>query len=291
MKKVFIAAGHDFIRTGVSGKTTSGAVVREERYATQMRDAIAAKLQHRGIPFATDGEPGENGKLGDAIKWANRPDITGLKVDIHLNGAKNPTATGIEVLADDDHRAVAQSLAAVVASVTGFRLRGDRGYREKDSGHHARLGFIENADGLILELGFVSNPADADVLVAKFDEIAAALADWFEAQARGDNAVSNREASRVTPIAQRPVVAPPPVQPPSTAQPIPASDVRPSRWREWATGIGGGATGIAVWFRETTMNAGAWVVTHRVELLLACVLMAVGVMAWNVWKLRKEVAR
>ncbi|MGI9634829.1 hypothetical protein ACR2E9_04570 [Acinetobacter baumannii] len=66
----------------------------------------------------------------------------------------------------------------------GIPLRGDKGWKSEGSGQHSRLGFISKADGLIVELFFISNNAELALwdekkwLVAK--EVAGVIVDYIK---------------------------------------------------------------------------------------------------------------
>lgn len=51
----------------------------------------------------------------------------------------------------------AQAIARAISNTTGSRLRGDGGWIDQSQSKRGRLGFINQADGLIVELFFISN--------------------------------------------------------------------------------------------------------------------------------------
>lgn len=183
MKKVFISAGHSNTDPGAVGKL-NGQTYTEARIAMNLRDGIAVMLGRAGVPFATDGPPGTNHPLRDAVTAARACD--GVRVEFHLNASANQSATGIEVLARSEHKVLAQSLAACVQRATGLPLRGDKGWKPENSGQHHRLAFISNAGGMICEVGFISNPEELQALVERFDALVKELAAWFEEQAKAE---------------------------------------------------------------------------------------------------------
>lgn len=183
MKKVFVSAGHSNTDPGAIGRTTAGGQIQEAKFVMAVRDAVSELLALRKIPHDTDGGRGDNRPLREAVTEARAKGVDGPRVEFHLNsleGERGKAATGIEVLARPEHKALAQSLAAAVQGATGLPLRGDKGWKPENSGQHHRLAFISNAGGMICELGFVSNPRECDVLVDRFDALVKALAAWFQ---------------------------------------------------------------------------------------------------------------
>lgn len=183
MKKVFVSAGHSNIDPGAIGRTTAGGQIQEAKFVMAVRDAVSELLALRKIPHDTDGGRGDNRPLREAVTEARAKGVDGPRVEFHLNsleGERGKAATGIEVLARPEHKALAQSLAAAVQRATGLPLRGDKGWKPENSGQHHRLAFISNAGGMICELGFVSNPKECDVLVDRFDALVKELAAWFQ---------------------------------------------------------------------------------------------------------------
>lgn len=148
MRPIFISAGHSAQDPGAVGNgVTEAAVVLE------FRDLVAHYLEQAGVQFGRDGVKGENLPLREAVK---RIPKDGVAVEFHLNAAASPGATGVETLSSDAHKAFGVGLCNVIASRLGIRNRGAKG---EASGQHSRLAFVQ-AGGVIVELFFVTNPAD-----------------------------------------------------------------------------------------------------------------------------------
>lgn len=176
MKKIAVTAGHS--------DKDPGAVAngyKESALAVKVRDRITDLLwATSGIAVLTDGKPGKNLPLSEAIKLCK--EAQGRGVDIHFNAAENRNATGVEALCHPDKKLMAQTLCRAVQRVTGLKPRGgEGGYKSASSGQHAKLGFCE-AGGIVLELGFISNPTDLNLIRDNMDslatELAKALATW-----------------------------------------------------------------------------------------------------------------
>ncbi|OAM20548.1 N-acetylmuramoyl-L-alanine amidase [Eikenella corrodens] len=149
---ITITAGHS--------NTDPGAVNgsdREADIAQDMRNIVASILRTDfGLEVKTDGEGKGNLPLREAVKLIKG---SRLAVEFHTNAALNKTATGIEALSTPKNRAVCQRLCAAVAIASGWKLRGEDGYKPDNAGQHSRLAYAQ-AGGIILEPFFISNDGD-----------------------------------------------------------------------------------------------------------------------------------
>lgn len=57
------------------------------------------------------------------------------------------------------HKAACQRLCKAVAEISGWKLRGDGGYKPDNAGQHSRLAYAQHG-GIIFEPFFISNDAD-----------------------------------------------------------------------------------------------------------------------------------
>lgn len=168
-KIIILTAGH--------GGSDSGAVSPDGRWieareSLKLRDAIASKLRAAGVPVITDGNPGQNAPLQDALKLLRRPNL--LAVEIHFN-AGPATATGVEALAMPGLAGAARRIAQVTAQTLGLILRGDGGWKPDNAGQHHRLAYCR-AGGIILEICFISSRQDMDAFAAGQVALTEALA-------------------------------------------------------------------------------------------------------------------
>lgn len=158
-KTIVITAGHG-IR---NGRTDSGAVAKdgttEASIAVDMRGIIKYYLERSGITVLTDGVGKENKSLADAVKLIGRGAVA---VEIHTNASANANAKGVEVLSLNKDKPLAQKIAAAIGGVTGFSLRGDKGWQPQSISPHGRLAYVSGG-GLIVELFFISNPTELAV--------------------------------------------------------------------------------------------------------------------------------
>ncbi|HYE74868.1 MAG TPA: N-acetylmuramoyl-L-alanine amidase, partial [Blastocatellia bacterium] len=100
------------------------------------------------------------------------------------NASSNKDATGIEALAHPSEKKLAQSLCKALALATGLKLRGESGYKSASSGQHSRLGFCD-AGGVVLEVCFLTNPADFEAYKSAFNGVSEALANALALAAQG----------------------------------------------------------------------------------------------------------
>ena len=174
MKKILVSAGHSTIAPRDSGAVGSGYLEAVE--ALRLRDATAKNLREKGVTVTEDGADGISEPLKKAIALARQADVA---VEFHFN-AGPATATGIEILAKSNKKALAQKIGLAIATATGLKLRGEVGWKADNSGQHPRLGFCE-AGGLIIEVGFISNAGDMKAYQKNFDAIARNVADVLAA--------------------------------------------------------------------------------------------------------------
>lgn len=99
-----------------------------------------------------------------------------LAIDFHTNASANKSATGIECLTLSKNKTIAQTLCQAVADVTGWKLRGDKGYKPDNAGQHSRLAYAQ-AGGLVFEPFFISNDKDLALWYGKKWVICRAIAD------------------------------------------------------------------------------------------------------------------
>ena len=165
---VTVTAGHSNTDSGaVSGK------VHEQVIATDARNIVVWYLKQAGITVRTDGVGRDNQPLREAVKLIKGADIA---IELHCNASTNPTARGVEVLANPRHKGIAQRISKAVADALDTNARGDKGYKPENSGQHSRLAYIQ-AGGLIVELFFITNTVELAAWNAKKWLVCKAIAD------------------------------------------------------------------------------------------------------------------
>ena len=151
-KIIVLTAGHS--------NTDPGAVNgsdREADIAQDIRNIVASILRDDyGLTVRTDGEGKGNLPLREAVKLIRGSDVA---VEFHTNAAASKAATGVEALSTPKNKRWCQVLSRAVADATGWKLRGDGGFKSDNAGQHSRLAYAQ-AGGIVFEPFFISNDAD-----------------------------------------------------------------------------------------------------------------------------------
>jgi len=151
-KIIVLTAGHS--------NTDPGAVNgsdREADIAQDIRNIVASILRDDyGLTVRTDGTGKGNMPLREAVKLIRGSDVA---VEFHTNAAASKAATGIEALSIVKNKRWCQVLSRAVADATGWKLRGDGGFKPDNAGQHSRLAYAQ-AGGIVFEPFFISNDAD-----------------------------------------------------------------------------------------------------------------------------------
>ena len=151
-KIIVLTAGHS--------NTAPGAVNgsdREADIAQDMRNITASILRNDyGLTVKTDGEGKGNLPLREAVKLIRGSDVA---VEFHTNAAASKAATGVEALSTPKNKRWCQVLSRAVADATGWKLRGEGGFKPDNAGQHSRLAYAQ-AGGIVFEPFFISNDAD-----------------------------------------------------------------------------------------------------------------------------------
>lgn len=180
-KKVFLSAGHS---DRDSGAVNEALKLREENVVQDFRNRVAMFLRAMGVQVQTDGPDTENWERDRAIALAAQ--CNGVKIDFHMN-AGPMKATGIEVFSDPQDKPFAQQLAGAVQSVIGTPLRGDKGWKADTESQHGNKGLAwirRLNNSYLIELAFISNPADMQTFLSKRDDLAKALATVIASKSR-----------------------------------------------------------------------------------------------------------
>lgn len=170
---IVITAGHSERDPGaVNGSD------READLAQDMRNITAHILRNDyGLKVQTDGQGKGNLPLAQAVRLIGKATVA---IEYHCNAAANqpgkPQATGIEALALPRQKRWCQLLSQAVADVTGWRLRGDGGYKPDTAGQHSRLAYAR-AGGIVFEPFFISNDKDLALFKERKWVICRAVAD------------------------------------------------------------------------------------------------------------------
>lgn len=168
-KIICLTAGHS--------NTDPGAVNgsdREADMAQDMRNIVATILRDDyGFTVKTDGTGKGNMPLREAVKLIGGSDVA---IEFHTNAAAAKTATGIEALSTIKNKRWCQVLSKAVAKATGWKLRGDDGFKPDNAGQHSRLAYAQ-AGGIVFEPFFISNDADLALFKKTKSSICRAIAE------------------------------------------------------------------------------------------------------------------
>ena len=165
--KVWISAGHQ-AQTGANGFISEGVE------AIYLRDKITAYIKKKApnIEVVNDSDGDGLQTVINSMRKVN-PDIM---LDIHFNAA-TPSATGTEAfISDEKSRVLASELVEVVSNTLGIKKRG---VKSEIASQHNRLGMLHGFDGIgvLLEVCFVTNEADAKSYTTHREEVAEVIAD------------------------------------------------------------------------------------------------------------------
>lgn len=151
-KIIVLTAGHS--------NTDPGAVNgsdREADIAQDIRNITASILRDDyGLTVRTDGEGKGNLPLREAVKLIRGSDVA---IEFHTNAVASKAATGVEALSTPKNKRWCQVLSRAVADATGWKLRGEGGFKPDNAGQHSRLAYAQ-AGGIVFEPFFISNDAD-----------------------------------------------------------------------------------------------------------------------------------
>lgn len=171
-RPIYVGAGHD---NRDPGAVSPDGKHKEADLAARLRNLVVTSLRGRGVNPTTDGSGTRNLPLTEALAILSKLNNP-VAIECHMNAASNPNARGVEVLAHEQDKDLAQALAGAVSKVAGIPLRGAYGWRPESSGQHTRLAFVR-AGGLILETCFIGNRLDMEAYIKHEWDIAEAIAD------------------------------------------------------------------------------------------------------------------
>lgn len=154
MRKLFLIAGHGGKDPGALG---NGYVERD--LAIELRRLIDLELRRIGV-FATL-DPDEN-YTGQTMRWLRgKFGSKDVLLDLHWNASPSSAATGSEVIvpnvSSEYEREFAAALLKALTDI-GFRNRGVK--PESDTARGKLIIMSQNAENLLIEVCFISNPKD-----------------------------------------------------------------------------------------------------------------------------------
>lgn len=173
--KYTVTAGHGGRDPGAvaADGTTEAAIV------TELRDIVASKLRAAGHQVKTDGARWLNLPLVHALALVPGADAA---IEIHMNATGLRTVRGVEVISLPAQRELARTIARRVAHVLETPVRGAGGWIDQAQSARGRLGFVR-AGGLVVEVGFISNPEELHRVRTRLWTVASAIAQALTEQA------------------------------------------------------------------------------------------------------------
>lgn len=160
-KIITITAGHSNVDSGAIAKDGT----KEADLAVKFRNAVVSYLQkYPNVHVRVDGYGTTNLPLPEAIKLIKGSDVA---IEFHMNASTNATAGGTETISLTKDKALAQKLSQAITATLETKLRGKEGWIDQSDSARGRLGYI-NAGGLIVEIGFISNPTELKTFNDKY---------------------------------------------------------------------------------------------------------------------------
>ena len=173
MPKLFIVAGHgkkNFFQKDV------GAIAKDMTTERDLNVAIARRIKAEKIGVEEDLTLTEKIKRINSL--ASSDDIL---ISIHCNSA-GPSAHGVEAWyysGSAKSRRLAECLTSSLSKKVGLK---NRGVKDERKNRHGRLAIVHDTRPLaiLLEIGFLSNKKDLEILKNSQNEIASAIFDGVQ---------------------------------------------------------------------------------------------------------------
>jgi N-acetylmuramoyl-L-alanine amidase len=159
---MYVSAGHSNSDPGAvahtqvrhsTGTKVASMIRREADIACEFRNMVSFYLSQKNIAHETDGTGTDNMPLSSVVKRSRNHRVA---VEFHCNASSNQAATGVEVLCSAKDADRADAICKAISKALGIR---NRGVKPENAGQHHRLAFVQ-AGGMIVELFFITNPAD-----------------------------------------------------------------------------------------------------------------------------------
>jgi len=178
-RPLFLSAGH----SNTPGRDQGAPGVKETEgvITARIRRKMVLRLRSRGYIVYSDGDDSVTKQTVNYIRSLLLPN-NALLLDIHCNSVDNPKVSRTEVVIPDKHSRfemlAAQRLLHVSSKATtipkGRVILEGQTYRKK------LLWMTMDAETILLELGFISNPSDYNNIVNNEEALVIALCDELE---------------------------------------------------------------------------------------------------------------
>lgn len=164
---ITVTAGHG---AGDPGAVAADGTT-EAALMTELRDIVASKLRAAGHTVKTDGARWQNLPLVHALTLVRGADVA---IELHMNAAVSKAARGVEVISLPERAQLARTIARRIAHVIESPVRGAGGWIDQGQSARGRLGFVR-AGGLVVEVGFISNPDELHQVRTRLWLVASAI--------------------------------------------------------------------------------------------------------------------
>ncbi|MCG8363151.1 MAG: N-acetylmuramoyl-L-alanine amidase [Pseudanabaenales cyanobacterium] len=185
MGQIFISAGHGGAENGVIDPGVVVAGTTEAQEMIQLRDLVAPELRSRG--FSVLAVP-DDLSLVQTISWINARSRSGdVALEIHADAFTNPAARGASVfyIANNEARKTHAELMllALLRRVPQLPSRGAKPDTATGVGSLTFCRRVTSAS-LLMEIGFLTNPQDRELIRSHRREFAMGIADGLAAWSR-----------------------------------------------------------------------------------------------------------
>ena len=185
MGQIFISAGHGGAENGVIDTGVRVAGTTEAQEMIQLRDMVAPELRSRG--FSVLAVP-DDLSLVQTISWINARSRSGdVALEIHADAHSGPEARGASVFYIDQNEARKKHaelmLLALLRRVPQLLSRGAKPDTATGVGSLAFCRRVRSSS-LLMEIGFLTNPQDLELIQSRRREFALGIADGLAAWSR-----------------------------------------------------------------------------------------------------------
>ena len=186
MGRVLLSAGHGGFESGARDPGAVAGGTTEARETIELRDLIVFELRARNLEVLS--VPDELSAV-QTLEWINARALPGdVALELHANAFSNPAARGAAVyhIANNDRRKKDAELM-LMALLRRVPQLPSRGARPDTSSGTGSLAFCRQlvVPSLLIEVGFLTNPSDRNLLQSRRRDFALGIAEGLSAWARG----------------------------------------------------------------------------------------------------------
>ena len=147
--------------------------------------------------FAAILLPQAQAPLAERINWVNaQASAADYLLSLHFNAAENEQAEGIEAWINDEKTATRQQAEILLEQISKCTQQKVRGVKSDDQNRLGRLGILHTKPlGCLLELGFITNPAEAELIkrISFPNKVAKGIAKAYQALLKGPQKIKTRK--------------------------------------------------------------------------------------------------